>query len=90
MFMLNEIPPTFLSLMSKFSNGKKARKLVHCHLLVGVETALAFTLSQHPSLDLEAIATSNGDIGHFIPFVKDPDVVLTARLEINSEAYDST
>jgi hypothetical protein len=88
--MLNEIPPTFLSLMSKFSNGKKARKLVHCHLLVGVETALAFTLSQYPSLDLEAIATFNGDIGHFIPLVKDPAAIISTRLEIHSEAYDST
>jgi hypothetical protein len=30
MFPLNEIPPTLLSLMSKFSNAKKVRKLVRC------------------------------------------------------------
>jgi hypothetical protein len=90
MFPLNEIPPTLLTLMSKFSNGKKVRKLVRCQLLAGVETALAFTLSQHPSLDLEAIARSNGDIGNFIPLVKDPATIIAARLEVNSEVYDST
>jgi hypothetical protein len=49
MFPLNEIPPTLLSLMSKFSNAKKVHKLGCCQLLAGVEMALAFTLSQHPS-----------------------------------------
>lgn len=90
MFLLNEIHPTLLTLMSKFSNAKKVRKLVRCQLLAGVEMALAFKLSQHPSLDLEVIARSNGDIGNFIPFVKDPTAMIDARLKINSEAYDST
>jgi hypothetical protein len=90
MFPLNEIPPTLLTLMPKFSNAKKVCKLVRCQLLAGVETTLAFTLSQHPSLDLEAIARSNGDIGNVIPFVKDHAAMIAARLEIKSEAYDST
>jgi hypothetical protein len=89
MFSLNEIPPTLLTLMSKFSNAKKVRKLVRCQLLAGVESAIAFVLSQHLSLDLEVIARVEGDIGQFIPLVKDPASMIVARIEISSETYDS-
>jgi hypothetical protein len=89
MFPLNQIPPTLLTLMSKFSNAKKVRKLVRCQLHAGVESALALVLLQHPSLDLETIARINGDISQFIPLVKDPASMIAARIEISSEVYDS-
>jgi hypothetical protein len=70
MFPLNEIPPTLLTLMSKFSNAKKVRKLVRCQLLVGAESAFAFVLSQHPSLDLMAIANADGNVSQFYHAMK--------------------
>jgi hypothetical protein len=89
MFPLNPVPPTLLTLMSKFSNTKKAHMLVRSQLLAGVESAFSFVLSQHPSLDLEAIATADGDIRQYIHLVKDPASMIAARLEISSESYDS-
>jgi hypothetical protein len=56
MFPLNQVPPTLLALMSNFRNAERVRTLVRNQLLAGAETTLAFVLSQHPSLDLEAIA----------------------------------
>jgi hypothetical protein len=88
MFPLNQIPPTLLTLMSKFSNAKKVRKVVCCQLLAGVESALAFVLLKHPSLDLEAIARINGEISQFIPLMKDHASMIAAKIEISSEAYD--
>jgi hypothetical protein len=84
------LPPTLLTLMSNFSNATKVCKLVRSQLFAGVESALAFVMSRHPSLDLEYIARADGDISHFIPLVKDPASMIAARLEISSEAYDST
>jgi hypothetical protein len=89
MFPLNPIPPTLLTLMSKFSNAKQVRKMVRSQHLAGVESALAFVLSRHPSLDLEAIARADGDISQYIPLAKDPASMIAARIEISSEVYDS-
>jgi hypothetical protein len=70
MFPLNRVPPTLLALISNFKNAKRVRELVRCHLLAGAESAFAFVLSQHPSLDLIAIAQADGNISQFYPVVK--------------------
>jgi hypothetical protein len=90
MFPLNLVPPTLLNLMSKFINAKKVRGLVRTQLLAGDESAFAFVLSQHPLLDLEAIARADGNISQYFPAVKNPASMVAARLEISSEAYDSS
>jgi hypothetical protein len=60
--------------------------LVRSQLLAGAEIAFAFMLSQHPSLDLEAIAKADADVSQYFPVVRDPASILVARLEISSEA----
>lgn len=85
MFPLNEIPPTLLTLMSKFSNAKKVRKLVHSQLLAGAESAFAFVLSKHPSLNLMEIANADGDVSRFYPAVKVPASIIIERLEDSSK-----
>jgi hypothetical protein len=85
MFPLNEVPPTLLTLMSKFSNAKKVRKLICSQLLVGAETAFAFVLSNYPSLNLMAIANADGDVSRFYPSVKIPASIVIERLEENSK-----
>jgi hypothetical protein len=84
-FPLNEIPPTLLTLMSKFSNAKKVRKLVRCQLLAGAESSFAFVLSKHPSLDLMAIANVDGDVSRFYPAVKVPAFIVIDRMEDSSK-----
>jgi hypothetical protein len=86
MFPLNPVPPTLLALMSNFKNSERVRALVRSQLLAGAETALAFVLSQHPLLDLEAIAKSDGNVSQYFAAVRDPASILVARLEISSEA----
>jgi hypothetical protein len=86
MFPLNSVPPTLLTLMSKFSNAEKVRNLVRSQLLAGAETAFAFVLTQHPSLDLESIAKADVDINQYFPAARDPASIVVARLEISSEA----
>ena len=71
--------------MSKFSNAKKVRKLVRCQLLAGAESAFAFVLSQHPSLDLMAIANADGDVSRFYTSVKVPASIVIDRLEDSSK-----
>ena len=60
--------------------------MVRSQLLAGAETTLAFVLSQHPLLDLEAIAKSDGNVSQYFPTVRDPASIVVARLEISSEA----
>lgn len=86
MFPFDSIPPTLLTLMSKFSNAEKVRTLVRSQLLAGAETAFAFVLYQHPSLDLESIAKVDVDINQYFPAARDPASIVVARLEISSEA----
>jgi hypothetical protein len=86
MFPLNPVPPTLLALMSNFRNAERVRALVRIQLLAGAETAFAFVLSQHPSLDLEAIAKADADVSRYFPIVRDPASIIVARLEVSSEA----
>jgi hypothetical protein len=86
MFPLNPVPPTLLALMSNFRNAERVRALVRIQLLAGAETAFAFVLSQHPSLDLEAIAKADGNVNQYFPAVRNPASIVVARLEISSEA----
>jgi hypothetical protein len=86
MFPLNPVPPMLLALMSNFRNAERVYALVRNQLLVGAETSFAFVLSQHPSLDLEAIAKADADVSQYFPVVRDPASILVARLEISSEA----
>jgi hypothetical protein len=85
MFPLNETPPTLLTLMSKFSNAKKVRKLIRAQLLAGAESAFAFVLSKHLSLNLMAIANADGDVSQFYPAVKVPTSIVIERLEDSSK-----
>ena len=86
MFPLNPVPPTLLALMSNFRNAERVRTLVRSQLLARAETAFAFVLSQHPSLDLEAIAKANANVSQYFPIVRDPASIIVARLEVSSEA----
>ncbi|KAM0856774.1 hypothetical protein ACQ4PT_048851 [Festuca glaucescens] len=86
MFPLDPVLPTLLALMSNFRNAERVRALVRSQLLAGAETALAFVLSQHPLLNLEAIAKSDGNVSQYFPAVRDPASIVVARLEISSEA----
>jgi hypothetical protein len=90
MFPLNRVPPTLLALMSNFRNAESVRTLVRNQLLAGVESAFAFVLSQHPSLDLEAIGKADGNISQYFPAVRNPASIVVARLEASSEADDVT
>jgi hypothetical protein len=85
MFPLNRVPPTLLALMSNFRNTEKVRELVRNQLLAGAESAFAFVLSQHPSLDLEAIAQDDGNISQYFLVVKTPASIVVARLENSTE-----
>ena len=84
MFPLDAVPPTLLALMSEFSNAKKVHKLVRSQLLAGAETAFAFVLSKHPSLNLMAIANADGDVSQFYPAVKILASIVIERLEDSS------
>jgi hypothetical protein len=64
--------------------------LVHSQLLAGGESAFAFVLSQHPSLDLEAIAKADGNISQYFSTVRNPATIVVGRLEASSEADDVT
>jgi hypothetical protein len=86
MFPLNPVPPTPLALMSDFRNAERVRALVRSQHLVGAKSAFAFVLSQHPSLDLEAIAKADGNVNQYFPAVRNPASIVVARLEISSEA----
>jgi hypothetical protein len=85
---LNRVPPKFLALIINFKNAKKVRELVHNQLLAGAESAFAFVLSQHPSLDLMAIANADGDISQFYPAVKITTSIVIDWLEDNTEVDD--
>lgn len=88
MFPLNRVPPSFLALIVNFKNAKKVRELVRNQLLAGAESAFAFVLSQHPSLDLMAIANADGDVSQFYPAVKIPASIVIDRLEDSTEVDD--
>jgi hypothetical protein len=88
MFPLNEVPPTLLTLMSKFSNAKNVRSLIHAQLLAGTEIAFALVLSKHPSANLMAIANADGDVNRLYPAVKVPASIVIERLE-NSSKVDA-
>ena len=89
MFPLNRVPPTLLALMSNFRNSERVRMLVRSQLLAGAESAFAFVLSQHPLLDLEAIAQADGNISQYFPAVRTPASIVVARLEASTEADDT-
>ena len=55
-------------------------------LLAGAETTLAFVLSQHPLLDLEAIAKADADVNQYFHVVRHPASIIVARLEVSSDA----
>jgi hypothetical protein len=57
------------------------RELVHNQLLAGAKSAFAFVLSQHPSLDLMAIANADSHVSKFYPAVKFPASIVINRLE---------
>jgi hypothetical protein len=84
MFPLNEVPPTLLTLMSKFSNTKKIRGLIRAQLIAGAKSAFALVLSKHPSADLMAIANADGNIGHLFSKTQIPAAIIIDRLEDSS------
>jgi hypothetical protein len=84
-FPLNEVPPTLLTLMSKFSNTKKVRSLIRAQLLAGAEKTFAFVLLKNPTANLMAIANANGDVSQCYPAVKVPASIVIERLEDNSK-----
>jgi hypothetical protein len=59
---------------------------VRNQLLAGAETTFDFVLSQHPSLDLEAIAKADADVSQYFRAVRDLASIIVARLEFSSEA----
>jgi hypothetical protein len=81
MFPLNEVPPTLLTLMSKFSNVKKIQSHVRDQLIVGAEIVFALVLSRHPTRNLMAIANADGNIGHYFAKAKIHAVIAIERLE---------
>jgi hypothetical protein len=89
MFPLNRVPPTLLALISNFRNAKRVHELVCCQLLAGAKSAFSFVMSQHPSLDLIAIAQADGNLSQFFPVVKTPASIVVDRLE-NSTKVDDT
>jgi hypothetical protein len=50
--------------MSEFGNAKKIQSLVREQLVAGAQSAFALLLSNHPSIDLMAIANADGDVRH--------------------------
>jgi hypothetical protein len=90
MFPLNPAPPTLLALMSNFRNAAWVQALVRSQLLAGAETALAFVLAQHPSLDLQLIAKADPDVNPYFPVVRQPALIIVDRLEVSSEANRGT
>jgi hypothetical protein len=85
MFPLNPAPQTLLALMSNFRNAARVRTLVRSQLLVGVETAFAFVLAQHPSLNLEPIAKADADVNQYFPIIKHPASIIVDKLEVSSK-----
>ena len=81
MFPLDAVPPTLLTSMSEFSNGKKIRPLVRAQLLAGARAALPLVLVYHPSADLLAIANVVGQLGLLYPRVDLPAAIVVERLE---------
>jgi hypothetical protein len=59
---------------------------VQSQLLAGAETAFAFVLTQHPSLDLELIAKAYAHVNQYFPVVRHPTSIIADRLEVSSEA----
>jgi hypothetical protein len=55
MFPLDEVPPTLLTLMSKFGNTRKIRSLIRAQLIAGAKAAFALVFVRHPSADLMKI-----------------------------------
>ena len=88
MFPLNEVPPTLLTLMSKFSNVKKIRGLIRAQLIAGAKSAFALVLSKHPSADLMAIANSDGNVGHIFAKTQIPATIVIDRLEDSSKVIE--
>jgi hypothetical protein len=88
MFPLNEVPPTLLTLISKFSNARKIQSHVRAQLIAGAETAFALVLSKHPSANLMAIANADGNVGHLFAREKIPAAITIERLEDSSKVDD--
>jgi hypothetical protein len=88
MFPLDEIPPTLLTLMSKFSNTRKIRGLIRAQLIAGAKSAFALVLLRHPSADLMEIANTDGDVGPLFPKTEIPATIVIERLEDSSKAVE--
>jgi hypothetical protein len=88
MFPLNEVPPTLLTLMSKFSNARKIQSHVRAQLIAGAKTVFALVLSKHPSVNLMAIANADGNVGHLFAKAKIPTTIAIERLEDSSKVDD--
>jgi hypothetical protein len=88
MFRLNEVPPTLLNLMSKFSNAKKVQSHIRAQPIARAETAFALVLSKHPSANLMAIANADGNVGHLFAQAKIPAAIAIEMLEDSSKADD--
>ncbi|KAK1645939.1 hypothetical protein QYE76_063744 [Lolium multiflorum] len=63
LFPLDQAPETLSALFTRFKSPERIRQLVRKELLAGAELALSSTLACHPSLDLEAIANTEKNLG---------------------------
>jgi hypothetical protein len=88
MFPLNKVPPTLVTLMSKFSNTKKIRGLIHAQLIAGAKSAFSLVLLRHPSANLMVIANADGDVGYLFPEAEIPATIVVERHEDSSKAVE--
>jgi hypothetical protein len=54
---------------------------VRKELLAGAELALASTLACHPSLDLEAVANTEKNLGQYYDAARGPAYTIVSRME---------
>ncbi|KAK1683763.1 hypothetical protein QYE76_044611 [Lolium multiflorum] len=81
LFPLDQAPETLSALFTRFKSPERIRQLVRKELLAGAELALASTLACHPSLDLEAIANTEKNLGQYYDAARGPAYTIVSRME---------
>ncbi|KAK1683153.1 hypothetical protein QYE76_044001 [Lolium multiflorum] len=81
LFPLDQAPETLSSLFTRFKSPERIRQLVRKELLAGAELALASTLACHPSLDLEAVANTEKNLGQYYDAARGPAYTIVSRME---------
>ncbi|KAK1607751.1 hypothetical protein QYE76_031424 [Lolium multiflorum] len=81
LFPLDQAPETLSALFTRFKSPERIRQLVRKELLAGAELALASTLACHPSLDLEAVANTEKNLGQYYDAARGPAYTIVSRME---------